>query len=114
MKKKIIITVIGLILIVGLFVVYSIFKKEDSSNITKIKLAEVTHSAFYAPLYVAIEEGYMEEEGIEIELLLTPGADKVAAAVLSGDEMCIRDRTFLILLQDSYYFHLILILLMTY
>ena len=85
MKKKIIITVIGLILIVGLFVVYSIFKKEDSSNITKIKLAEVTHSAFYAPLYVAIEEGYMEEEGIEIELLLTPGADKVAAAVLSGD-----------------------------
>ncbi len=85
MKKKIIITVIGLILIVGLFVVYSIFKKEDSSNITKIKLAEVTHSAFYAPLYVAIEEGYMEKEGIEVELLLTPGADKVAAAVLSGD-----------------------------
>lgn len=85
MKKKIIITVIGLVLIIGLFVVYSIFKKEEDSSLTKIRLAEVTHSPFYAPLYVAIEKGYMEEEGIEMELLLTPGADKVAAAVLSGD-----------------------------
>ncbi len=85
MKKKIIITVIGLVFIVSLFVVYSIFKKEEDTSLTKIRLAEVTHSPFYAPLYVAIEEGYMEEEGIDIELLLTPGADKVAAAVLSGD-----------------------------
>ena len=85
MKKKIIITVIGLVFIISLFVVYSIFKKEEDTSLTKIRLAEVTHSPFYAPLYVAIEEGYMEEEGIDIELLLTPGADKVAAAVLSGD-----------------------------
>ena len=85
MKKKIIITVIGLVFIVSLFVVYSIFKKEEDTSLTKIRLAEVTHSPFYAPLYVAIEEGYMEKEGIDIELLLTPGADKVAAAVLSGD-----------------------------
>ena len=85
MKKKIIITVIGLVFIVSLFLIYSIFKKEENTSLTTIRLAEVTHSAFYAPLYVAIENGYMEEEGIEIELLLTPGADKVAAAVLSGD-----------------------------
>ena len=46
-------------------------------------VAEVTHSVFYAPMYVAIENGYFEEEGIEIDLILTSGADKVSAAVLS-------------------------------
>ena len=50
-----------------------------------IKIAEVTHSVFYAPLYVAIEEGYFSNENIDIKLILTPGADKVSAAVLSGD-----------------------------
>ena len=50
-----------------------------------IKIAEVTHSVFYAPLYVAIEEGYFRNENIDIKLILTPGADKVSAAVLSGD-----------------------------
>ena len=50
-----------------------------------IELNEVTHSIFYAPLYVAINQGYFKEEGIDIELILTAGADKVSAAVLSGD-----------------------------
>lgn len=86
LKKKIIAILIGIILIAGMITTYIFFKpKEENENLTKIKLAEVTHSAFYAPLYVAIEDGYMKSEGIEIELLLTPGADKVAAAVLSGD-----------------------------
>lgn len=85
MKKKIIGTVIGLILIIGMFITYNVLKPKEDESLTKIKLAEVTHSAFYAPLYVAIENGYMKEVGIDIELLLTPGADKVAAAVLSGD-----------------------------
>ena len=48
-------------------------------------MAEVTHSSFYTPLYVALENGYFEDEGLEIELILTPGADKVSAAVLSND-----------------------------
>ena len=48
-------------------------------------MAEVTHSIFYAPLYAAIENGYFEDEGLDVELILTPGADKVSAAVLSGD-----------------------------
>lgn len=47
-------------------------------------VAEVTHSVFYAPMYVAIEQGYFEEEGIDLEVILTPGADKVSAAVLSN------------------------------
>jgi NitT/TauT family transport system substrate-binding protein len=50
-----------------------------------VKVAEVTHSVFYAPQYVALSEGFFEEEGLNIELILTPGADKVTAAVLSGD-----------------------------
>lgn len=48
-------------------------------------VAEVTHSIFYTPQYIAISEGYFEDEGIDIELILTPGADKVTASVLSGD-----------------------------
>lgn len=48
-------------------------------------VAEVTHSVFYAPMYVAIENGYFEEENLKIDLILTPGADKVSSAVLSGD-----------------------------
>jgi len=56
--------------------------KED---VTKIKLTEVAHSIFYAPMYVAIEEGYFEEEGIEVELVNGLGADKTMTAVLSGE-----------------------------
>lgn len=86
MKKKIATTIIGIIIIVAMAITYTMFKKNETKNdLTKIKLAEVTHSAFYAPLYVAIEQGYLKDENIEVELLLTPGADKVAAAVLSGD-----------------------------
>ena len=49
-----------------------------------MRLWEVTHSIFYAPQYVAIYEGYFEEEGIEIELYNGGGADKVMTAVLAG------------------------------
>ena len=63
----------------------TIINGKEKNNLTKIKLAEVTHSIFYAPQYVAISEGYFEDEGLEIELILTPGADKVMAAVLSKD-----------------------------
>ncbi len=85
MKKKIIALLITLILIVIIIitVIKVSNKTEDNNNLTTIKLAEVTHSVFYAPLYVAIENGYFESEGIEIDLILTSGADKVSAAVLS-------------------------------
>lgn len=83
MKK----TIASFIILTTILIVGSIliFNNEKKSNKTKIKLAEVTHSVFYAPQYVALSEGYFEEEGLDIELILTPGADKVAAAVLSGD-----------------------------
>ncbi len=51
----------------------------------KVVLNEVAHSIFYAPMYVAIEEGYFEEEGIDLELVTGFGADKTMTAVLSGE-----------------------------
>lgn len=58
--------------------------KKDEEGLKKITLSEVTHSVFYAPQYAAIELGFFEEEGLEIELSTGQGADAVAAAVLSG------------------------------
>lgn len=79
--KKIIVIII-LLIIISLFFIFS--PKKDS-DLRKIKIAEVAHSIFYAPQYVAHSLGYFEEQGLDVEILLVPGADKVAAAVLSGD-----------------------------
>lgn len=57
---------------------------EELPEVTKVILNEVAHSIFYAPMYVAIEEGYFEEEGIDLELVTGFGADKTMTAVLSG------------------------------
>lgn len=56
----------------------------ESEELTKVKLCEVTHSIFYAPQYVALSQGFFEEEGLEIELSNGQGADKVMTAVLTG------------------------------
>lgn len=81
--KKFILPLIILIIIIVITCMY--FLNNKKSDLTKIKVAEVTHSVFYAPQYLAHSLGYFEEEGLEVELLLVPGADKVTAAVLSGD-----------------------------
>lgn len=60
-------------------------KNSGTSDLTKVTLSEVAHSIFYAPMYVAIEEGYFEEEGIDLELVTAFGADKVTTAVISGE-----------------------------
>lgn len=57
--------------------------KEKDKN--KITIAEVTHSVFYAPQYVALELGFFEEEGLDVSILLAAGADKTMAALLSRD-----------------------------
>ena len=53
-------------------------------ELTTVRLNEVTHSVFYAPLYAAMHLGYFEQEGLQIELTNGGGADKVMTAVLSG------------------------------
>ena len=85
MKKKIILTLLCLVIVILMCCCYEFFKEKKEENLTTIKLAEVTHSPFYAPFYVALEKGYFKDEGLNIDLILTPGADKVSAAVLSGD-----------------------------
>lgn len=52
---------------------------------TDIVIAEVTHSVFYAPQYVALSQGFFAEEGLNVTYITTPGADKVMAALLSRD-----------------------------
>lgn len=85
MKKHILMIILSITLIIFTTISYFITTKEEDNTLTTIKLAEVTHSVFYTPLYIGIENGYFKEEGINIELILAPGADKTSAAVLSGD-----------------------------
>lgn len=56
-----------------------------ASGGTPLVLSEVAHSIFYAPQYAAIELGYFEEEGIDLTLINSAGADKVMTALISGD-----------------------------
>lgn len=58
--------------------------KKDS-HLTKLTLNEVAHSIFYAPQYVAIENGYFKEEGIDLELVTGFGADKTMSALVAGE-----------------------------
>lgn len=82
--KKYLSIIVGLCLI-GMITFICFTGKKEENDLRKIRVAEVTHSPFYTPFYVAIENGYFKEEGLDIELVLTPGADKVSAAVLSND-----------------------------
>lgn len=61
-----------------------VFTAACDNDANKIRLNEVTHSVFYAPLYVAMNEGYFEQEGLSIELTNGGGTDKTMTAVLSG------------------------------
>ena len=85
MKKRVLFYLISVVLIFiiacGCF--FNLNKKDE--KLETVTLAEVAHTVFYAPMYVAIEEGYFEENNIKVDLILTSGADKVTAAVLSGD-----------------------------
>ena len=60
-------------------------KATDSQKRTPVTLSEVAHSIFYAPQYAAIELGYFKDEGIDLTLINSAGADKVMTALISGD-----------------------------
>lgn len=85
MKRKIFTLVVVLTVIVLATIAVGRINQEEKGNLQKVTVAEVAHSVFYAPQYVAISEGYFEEVGLDVELVLASGADNVMAAVLSGD-----------------------------
>ena len=85
MKKK--------IRIISLFVAFTLClcglfgcnkKSEEAEGMVTVRLNEVVRSVFYAPMYVAINEGFFEEEGIKIDLSTGQGADKTMQQLLSG------------------------------
>ena len=84
MKKIILSIIIGIITIgIVIFLIFS--NNSNNSNLKKVKVAEVAHTIFYAPWYVALEKGYFKDEGLDVEIVLTSGADAVISAVLSED-----------------------------
>ena len=87
MKKIIISGLILIILAIGILFGTISWKDKDNddNSLTKVTVAEVTHSIFYAPQYLADSLGYFKEEGLDVEITLTAGADAVMASVLSGD-----------------------------
>lgn len=86
MKNKYLYAIITFIiaLIIALLLIF-LSNNEEKQNITTLKVAEVTHSIFYTPFYVAIENGYFKNYNIDIDLILVSGSDNVAASVLSKD-----------------------------
>lgn len=83
--KKIYYILIGLIIITMFVLIFTFSKESNIKDVTTIKVAEVTHSAFYTPFYVAIKNNYFKDNNIDIDLILTSGANNVVAAVLSKD-----------------------------
>lgn len=89
MKKKSKVTIMVILLMIIILAIFFIIKdyrteSNDSEKLKTIQLNEVTRSVFYAPQYVAISNGFFEEEGLELEITTGQGADKVMTAVLAG------------------------------
>ena len=83
MKKKSFL--LSFLILFALLALVGCKKHPSGETLSKVTLNEVAHSIFYAPQYVAIQEGYFAEEGIDLNLVTGFGADKTMTAVLSGE-----------------------------
>ena len=91
MKKKSFL--LSFLILFALLALVGCKKHPSGETLSKVTLNEVAHSIFYAPQYVAIQEGYFAEEGIDLNLVTGFGADKTMTAVLrcqlcSADSAC--------------------------
>lgn len=77
MKKIISYLVFCLIIFIVACSVLFDFSKNKTDKLTKVKVSEVAHTIFYAPMYVAIEKGFYKDEGLNIELILSSGVNKI-------------------------------------
>lgn len=84
MKRKVFSLLCMLFALVFSFSLLSGCSATKETSLKKIKLNEVVRSVFYAPMYVAINEGFFKEEGLDIDLSTGQGADKTMQQVLSG------------------------------
>lgn len=85
MKKYIISALFIIVLVIIGIIVYFGFNNDKDDKLVKVRVAEVAHSVFYAPQYLADSLGYFKDEGLDVDINLTAGADAVMSAVLSDD-----------------------------
>lgn len=85
MAKKIIGIIVAILFIVGITVGILFYHKgNESGGLQTIKVNEVTRSLFYVPQYVAMANGFFEEEGLKLDLSTSEGTDKVMTAILAN------------------------------
>ena len=84
-RRKVTVAVLSVVLAAAALTGCGSAQQTNGPKKTRVVLNEVAHSIFYAPMYVAIEEGYFEDAGIDLELVTGFGADKTMTAVLTGE-----------------------------
>ena len=84
-RRKVTVAVLSVVLAAAALTGCGSAQQTNGPKKTRVVLNEVAHSLFYAPMYVAIEEGYFEEEGLDLTLVTGFGADKVLTALISGE-----------------------------
>lgn len=81
--KKIFIVVVAIVLAST----FSCQNKKTQKELTKVTVAHWGHSKIliYLPLYVAIDAGIFEKNGLDVQIKYSGNDDQVFATVLSGD-----------------------------
>ena len=84
-KRRIVLVVVILVIVIVIAVIVAKCQTGNNEDaLQTINVSEVTRSVFYAPQYVAINNGYFEEKGLKIELSTGQGADAVMTSVLAN------------------------------